>query len=203
MQNLFVDAMRYWLRATVRPRRALVELKDHPRKVAVALWVNVVFALLYAGTALIYYAIGRPPAVTPWVPLPEEQYYLYQTFWTLPWALVTWIAFSGVAHLLAVAGRGDAGRGAYADALVVGGLAWVVPNLFLMWLPETLLVPLVGVFWPAWVETVRLMILPPLWQSAFVALGLRETHGVGWAWGFGIGVVTVLIFFISFLAYMR
>jgi hypothetical protein len=47
------------------------------------------------------------------------------------------------------------------------------------------------------------MVLPPLWQSLFVALGLRETHGVGWARGIGIGIVTVLIFFVSFLAYMR
>lgn len=71
---------------------------------AVAFWVNLIFAALYAITALIYHVIGRLPAVDPWMPIAEERYYLYQIFWTIPWGLVTWIVFSGVAHLLAIAG---------------------------------------------------------------------------------------------------
>jgi hypothetical protein len=196
-------AIGYWIKATVRPRPAIAALKTHPHKVAVALWINLIFALLYAITALIYYAIGRLPAVTPWMPVPEDVYYLYQTFWTVPWALVTWIAFSGIAHLLALIRREDASRYAFEDALVVCGLAWVVPNLFLMWLPETILVPIFGVFWPMWAETLRLMVIPPVWQSFIVAAGLRETHKIGWLPGFAIGIVTVAVFFVSFLAYMR
>jgi hypothetical protein len=198
-----VDAIRYWLRATLRPQQAIVELQDRPNKVAVAFWVNLIFAVLYAITALIYSAIGRVPAFEPWMPVPEEVYYLYQIFWTLPWALVTWIAFSGIAHLLAIAGRQETSRYRFEDALVVGGLAWVVPNVIFMWLPETILVPIFGVFWPMWAETLRLMVIPPVWQSLFVAVGLRETHEIGWLRGIGIGVVTFLIFFVSFLAYMR
>jgi hypothetical protein len=34
-------------------------------------------------------------------------------------------------------------------------------------------------------------------------VGLRETHDVGWVRGLGIGMMTVVVFFISFLAYMR
>ena len=127
----------------------------------------------------------------------------HQTFWTIPWGLATWIMFSGIAHLLAVAGRGRSSRYEYEDALVVCGLGWVVPSAVLMWIPETILVPIFGVFWPAWMETLRLMVLPPIWQSLWVAIGLRETHEVGWMRGMGIGVVTVLVFFVSFLAYMR
>lgn len=202
MSNI-TDAIGYWVEATLRPRQAIAELKTHPNKAAVAFWVNFIFAVLYAVTALIYYAIGRLPAFEPWMPIPEETYYLYQIFWTVPWGLVTWIAFSGVAHLLAVAGRDTAVRYQFEDALVVGGLAWVVPNAILMWLPETILVPLFGAFWPMWVETLRLTVIPPIWQSLFVAVGLRETHEIGWLRGMGIGLVTVVIFFISFLAYMR
>jgi hypothetical protein len=198
-----VDAIRYWLRATLRPQQAIVELQDRPNKVAVAFWVNLIFAVLYAITALIYYAIGRLPAVEPWVPIAEDRYYLYQVFWTVPWGLVTWIAFSGIAHLLAIVGRKPASHATFEEALVVCGLAWVVPNAILMWIPETILVPLFSVFWPMWVETLRLMVIPPLWQSLFVAVGLRETHEVGWLRGIGIGAVTVAVFFVSFLAYMR
>lgn len=197
------NAIRYWTRAILRPRQVIAELKTHPDKVAIAFWINLIFAILYSFTALIYYAIGRLPAVEPWMPIAADRYYLYQTFWTVPWGLVTWIAFSGIAHLLATAGRKDAPRYQFEDALVVCGLAWVVPNAILMWLPETILVPVFGAFWPMWVETIRLTVLPPLWQSAFVAIGLRETHEVSWVKGIGIGVVTVLVFFVSFLAYMR
>jgi hypothetical protein len=117
--------------------------------------------------------------------------------------LVTWIAFSGIAHLLATAGRAAPTSYQFEDALVLCGLAWVVPSLVLMWIPETLLVPIFGAFWPTWIETLRLLVLPVAWQILLVAIGLRETHQVGWPRGIGIGLVTVLVFFVSFLAYMR
>jgi hypothetical protein len=111
--------------------------------------------------------------------------------------------FSGIAHLLAIAGRSQPTGYAFEDALMVCGLAWVVPNAILMWLPETFLVPVFGVFWPTWVEVLRLMVIPPIWQALIVAIGLRETHHVRWLPGIGIGIVTVSVFFVSFLAYMR
>ncbi len=197
------EAIIYWFRATLWPKAVILELKDHPNKVAIAVWINVVFAALYAITALIYYAIGRLPAIPPWMPIPVEKYYLYQMFWTIPWGLTTWIAFSGIAHLLAIAGKASSTAYTYEDALVVCGLGWVVPSAVLMWIPETILVPTFGVFWPTWVETLRLMVLPVVWQIVLVALGLRETHDVGWVRGLGIGGVTIVVFFVSFLAYMR
>lgn len=196
-------ALDYWLRATLRPRHAFRDLIAESESVGIALWVNVIFAVLYAMTALVYYAIGRLPAVEPWVPIAPERYYLYQVFWTVPWGLLTWIAFSGVAHLLGVAGRPMPRPGQFEDALAVCGVAWVVPSTVLMWVPETILVPIFGVFWPNWIETLRLIVLPPVWQTVLVALGLRESHDVGWLRGLSIGIVTVLVFFISFLAYMR
>lgn len=198
-----VVAIRTWLKATIRPRRVFRELITEPRRVAIAVWINVIFAALYAMTALIYYAIGRLPAVDPWIPIAPERYYLYQVFWTIPWGLTTWIAFSGIAHLLAMVGRAASTSYRFEDALVVCGLAWVVPSTVLMWIPETLLVPLFGAFWPTWVETMRLMVLPVAWQILLVTVGLKETHDTGWLRGVGIGVVTVLVFFVSFLAYMR
>ena len=168
-----MDAIKYWLRATLWPKQTIVELKYHPNKVAVAVWINVIFAALYAITALIYYAIGRLPAVEPWMPISPEKYYLYQIFWTIPWGLITWIAFSGVAHLLAIAGREAPTPYTYEDALIVCGLGWVVPNAILMWIPETLLVPFFGAFWPEWIEILRLMVLPVVCQIVLIAVGLR------------------------------
>jgi hypothetical protein len=203
LTSSIVRALEYWLRATLRPRQAIRDLMSESNRVGIALWINLIFALLYGITALIYYAIGRLPAIAPWVPVAPERYYLYQALWTIPWGLTTWIAFSGIAHLLAVAGRAAPSSYRFGDALVVCGLAWVVPSMVLMWIPETLVVPLFGVFWPMWVEQLRLMVIPVAWQILLVALGLGETHQVGWLRGIGIGLVTLLVFFVSFLAYMR
>jgi hypothetical protein len=204
MKEDLVLSLRYWYRATVSPRRAIVELKSHPRKLAIAFWINFVFALLYTITVVIYYAvIHRLPAFPPWVPAPVEDYYLYQAFWTIPWGLGTWIMMSGVCHLLSALGKENPDQYAFDNALLICGLGWVVPNLICMWIPETLLVPVGGVFWPEWVEMLRLTIIPPLWQTVIVAFGLRETYEVSWGKGIAIGLLSVLIFFIMFLAFMR
>jgi hypothetical protein len=181
----------------------MAELMTRPDRVEIAVWINVIFGVMYAITALILKTIGRLPAIPPWIPIAEERYYLYQALWTVPWGLATWIMFSGIAHLLAVAGRATPLGKRFEDALVVCGLGWVVPSAVLMWIPETIVVPIFGVFWPAWIETLRLMVVPVVWQILLVAVGLRQTYQVGWSRGIGIGLVTVLVFFISFLAFMR
>ena len=195
-------AIRYWALATVHPARAIEALKGHHSKVANGFWINAIFAGLYTITVLIYSATGRQPALAPWIPIAAERYYLYQALWTIPWALATWIMMAGICHLSAIAGRRQRTGYQFEDALVVCALGWVVPNLICMWIPETLLVPL-GVSWPGWVETPRLMVIPPLWQTALVATGLRMTHEIGWLRAILIGLLSVGVFFVMFLAFMR
>ena len=197
-----LPAIRYWAQATVRPGRAIRALKGHPSKVAIATWINLIFAALYTITVVIYTLIGRLPAFPPWIPVAAERYYLYQAFWTIPWGLATWIMMAGICHLLAIAGRRGRSGYQFEDALVVCAIGWVVPNLICMWIPETLLVPL-RVSWPGWVETLRLMVIPPLWQTTLVAIGLRVTHQVSWLGAILIGLLSVAVFFIMFLAFMR
>lgn len=69
----------------MRPASTITLLKGHPSKTAIAFWINLLFAGLYTITVVIYTAIGRLPAVAPWIPIPADQYYVYQTFWTIPW----------------------------------------------------------------------------------------------------------------------
>jgi hypothetical protein len=195
-------AIRYWAQATIRPRAAFTSLRGDPGKVAVAFWINLLFAAMYTITVVVYFRIGRLPAIEPWVPVPADRNYLYQAFWTIPWGLATWIMISGAAHLLAIAGPQQRHGYQFEDALVVCGLAWIVPNLFCMWIPETLLVPF-GIDWPEWLELLRLAVIAPLWQIALVAVGLRVTHEIGWLRAISIGIVTVALFVAMFLAFMR
>jgi hypothetical protein len=47
------------------------------------------------------------------------------------------------------------------------------------------------------------MVIPPLWQTTLVALGLRIMHEIGWLRAVSIGLLSVAVFFIMFLAFMR
>ncbi len=204
MKRDLAKTLKYWYLATVRPRKAIGELAVSERKIAVGFWINLLFAALYTITVVIYYfVIERLPAVEPWMPIPPDRYYLYQIFWTIPWGLSTWIMMSGIVYLLAIAGKKEAARYRFDGALLVCGIGWVVPNLILMWIPETFLVPIFDVFWPEWVELIRLTVIPPIWQTAIVALGVRRMYDVNLIWATVLGLVSVGAFFIMFLAFMR
>lgn len=204
MKNDIQQALRIWYQATLQPLKTIQNILDLPHKISIGFWVNIIFAALYTVTVILYYfVIGRTPAFPPWIPLPAESYYLYQIFWTIPWGLTTWIMISGTSHLVARIGKKNPGRYTYDNALLVCGLGWVVPNLLCMWIPETILVPIFGVFWPGWVEILRLAVIPPLWQTLFVGAGMRELYDLGWMKSLAIGLLSVVLFFIMFLAFMR
>jgi hypothetical protein len=196
-------AIKYWFKATFKPQETIEELQSDPHRVVISFWITFLFALLYSITPLLLYHSHILPVIPPWMPIDIEKYYLYQPFWTIPWGLATWIMISGISHLLSIAGKKDAFKYKFEDALIVCSLGWVVPSFYLMWFPETLLVPFFGEFWPAWVNMLRVVILPTMWQTLLIGIGLRKTHNVNWIRGIGIGFVTVIVCFIMFLAFMR
>jgi len=194
----------YWLRATIDPGEVFRALKADPRKASVSFWITFIFSLLYSITPLLLQWSGIRPAIPPWMPLEAERYYLYQPLWTIPWGLATWIMIAGMCHLLAISGREEAAGGQFEDALAVFAIAWVVPSFYFMWIPETLVAPFLGRgTFPVWLEMLRLMVLPVIWQVYLVARGLRTTHQASWARGIAIGLFTYTAFFVMFLAFMR
>jgi len=203
MTSTITRAIKYWLKAIIKPREVVEEFKADPHKVLISFWIVFLFALLYSITALLLYLFQRPVTIPPWLPIDPENYYLYQTFWTIPWGLATWIMISGISHLLAIAGKKDFYNYQFEDALVVCTVGFVVPWTIFTWLPETFLAPFFGVFWPFWIDMVRQMVFPVIWQTLLIAVGLRKTHNVFWFKGISIGLLTVVVFFFMFLAFMR
>lgn len=47
-----------------------------------------------------------------------------------------------------------------------------------------------------------MMVMLPMWQTLLIAIGLRRTHDVSWMNGIGIGLLTVVVYYIMFLAFM-
>jgi hypothetical protein len=86
---------------------------------------------------------------------------------------------------------------------MVVSLGWVLPWFVCGWLPETLvLIPFDLQLHPA-VEIIRYSVLPVVWQTALVALGLHKTHGIGWPYTALTGLAGNGIMFVMFFAFLR
>jgi len=198
-------AARYCLTAITRPRGVFRAMSTHSDRLNICLWILVLFAGLYSVTSMLLYLSGRLPLMDPWMPIAKEDYYLYQTFWTIPWGLATAILMAGIAHIMAVLGRENKNY-SFEAALSVISISWVVPSFVLMWLPETFVAPLVPgnmPIWSVWIDVVRLSILAPLWQVALTTIGIQVSHQIGFPRALLIGVVTTVVSFLMFLPFMR
>ncbi len=208
--NLIKESIFIWFESVIFPRRTFNRLKSLPKMLKITSLSIFIFAILYSITALIFFFIEREPAVKPWMPISKDKYYLYQTFFTTLWAFGTWIMMSGFAHLLSIMGKKDINKYKFEDALLVLCIAWIVPSFFLMWIPETTFAILSSFglisakieFHPI-LEMFRLMIIPPIWQSVLTAIGLKQTHQIGYLRGILIGIFATGLSFIMFLAFMR
>lgn len=196
-------AIKYWFKSTIKPNQVFREFQLKPHIIAISTWICLLFAILYSLTAFLLYITHTPVSFPQWVPIANEVYYLYQTFWTVPWGLVTWIMISGISHILAITGKNDVSQYKFDYALAVNSIAFVVPWFYLAWLPETFIAPFFGVIWPSIVDLLRMAILAPLWQTVLTAIGLRQMYNVGWAKSIGIGVITVAASFMMFMPYIR
>ena len=197
-------AYRYWFMAIVKPGETLEAIKAEPYKLNISLWILFFFSLMYSFTAIILYSVKVLPAIEPWLPIAKERYYLYQTFWTIPWGLATATIMAGAAHIIAIVGRHRSDSFNFKNAMAVTAIAWVIPSFVFMWLPETLVVPFYGGSpWPSWFEVLRLSVFAPVWQLILMVVGMRETYAVSWIRGIIIGLVAVALSFIMFLPFMR
>ena len=204
MMSKIGRAFRFWFMAIFKPGHVFNTFRLDPNKLEVSLWLLFFFGIFYSITALILYFVKVLPVIEPWLPISTEKYYLYQTFWTVPWGLATAIMLAGIAHVMATLARDNAPSFTFEDALVVNSIAWVIPSFILMWLPETFIVPFFGrVPWPGWIDLLRLSLLAPIWQVVLVTVGMRKTHKVTWIRGILIGLVVTGVSFGMFLPIMR
>lgn len=99
-------------------------------------WLLAVgYSTLYAQTALILGLRGATPAFKPFIPIPEEQYYLAQSGFTVPVGTLAMGAGFGVSYGLAKAFGSDVEPAALWAAFTA---AMVMPTVITMWLPETI-----------------------------------------------------------------
>ena len=204
IKNSLFLVFKLWIKATFRPLKVFKEIASEKNTLEVSFFMMLIFSFLYTITAIILCFNNFTPAIRPWLPVSKEDYYFYQIFWTIPWGLSTWILISGITHVLAILGRDSDLPAKYEYGLFISGIAWILPSLYFMWIPETLLALLkIRYPFPFVIEVFRLMIIAPVWQVLLVAYGCRILYGTSLYRGFFIGLITLAITFFMFLVFMR
>ena len=124
----------------IHPQQTIRRVIIEEQKVAYGLAAVLLLSILYSIAVLISWAKGGAPSgYEPFLRIPAESYYFWQTFFTVPVGLIGWIFFAGSAQLLS---KILGGQGSFEENLAVLGFPYVLMLPF-SWLPE-----FIGIFLP-------------------------------------------------------
>lgn len=71
-------------------------------------WICVlVYCLIYVFASLWLYFNGYEPFVNTWIKIPEDIYYLVQSFYILPVIFFMWILATGIIHIISKLFKGN------------------------------------------------------------------------------------------------
>lgn len=193
----------YAWRWIVRPGKAAEDQLYEERNVWIGFWTVAIFGLLYAITALLLWLAGFKPAIATILPIPRDSYYLWQTFFTIPWAVLTWFFAGAVIHLW---NHIFSRERRLADILGPLGFALSVPWFFFTWIPETFVAPVLGPWgfppWHFWAEMIRLAI-GVLWMAALIFIAARKVYEANWLRALGSAILGLAVFAVMFLIFLR
>lgn len=178
---------RPFLRALVRlawlflrhPRRAAADLMAEPRAMSLGLAFLVAGLVVYTAVAARIYSLGYHVPATPLTLFPSEQWYLVQAFITIPIGVVAAFAYSGLAYAVC---RAWGGRGSFEATFGSSAFSLHLPMLILMWIPEILVAPALyartgrHLPWPAWLELLRMFLVPLPWAAIASTMALSRIH---------------------------
>jgi hypothetical protein len=168
----------YFLLPLVRPGERLRRLSEDNRKVAYGFVVYLILGLLYTFTVLVGYLNGFGAVSEPLLKIPAEKYYLYQTFFQIPFFIVAAVVFAGMARLASVALKG---QGSFESIFAVSAVGMTLPMFVTLWIPETALLVFfpderlttLGGFAviPVWLDYLR-MIAGAVWMLVIIVWGV-------------------------------
>ncbi len=173
----------YALGFIAHPRRTADRLAGDSRAAWIGLWWALVFLGAYSLTVLIFYLLGHQPMARGFLTVSPEKWYLVQTFTTIPVGLAGFLSMGALAHLIA---KAWGGAGSFEATFASQVLASVIPCILFMLIPELFLAPFfiaagrTSLPWPAWVESLRVFILPLSWLYALSVLSLARVQKIFW-----------------------
>jgi hypothetical protein len=106
--------------------RKLSEGKDLRQGICATLLISILYSVVCAIAA----ARGIEPTTKPTLPISEESYYFWETFFSPPLFLGTWFLFSWLNLKM---GRAWGGGATFPSILVPLGFAFSIPMIPIMW----------------------------------------------------------------------
>lgn len=154
-------------------------------------WIfSLGFSFLYSLTALLLYIQGWHPVVPPTINLPVEKYYLYQTFFTIPVALLALGFGTGIAYWFS---RIIGSEARFYDYWGPVTIAAVIPSFITMWIPETFFIPFLPPQHPPDppYDIVRIL-AGSTWTIVLEIVAVRQTTRLNWFSSSVIGLITAI-----------
>ena len=170
--------LKYAWGTAARPKDTFRQVMCERNKVAYGFAAAMLLCILYSVGVLIGFIKGLgPTGYEPFLRIPTESYYLWQTFFTIPVGLVGWILFAGAAQLLS---RSLGGQGTFEDNLAVLGFPFILMLPF-CWFPEIMVTLFVPQWWgtPMWGAIDFILVgVSTLWFLIVSVIALRRAQNL-------------------------
>ncbi len=143
-------------------------------------WITTLgFAILYTLTAIILAARSFLPLTPPSLPIPAEEYYIYQVFFTIP----VGVGGVGLNYLVAIAGLKLFSINPRTQQLWGPiSIASVLPSFFTMWVPETFIAILFNpaLEWTYVMFDIIRIAIGAVWTILLTIIAIKAIHRAKW-----------------------
>lgn len=190
MRNL----LSYFTIPVFRTRTKFEDLFQDRKMLGLSGLILFVIGVMYTVTVYVAYRKGFIAVVEPFVNISAENYYYYETFFTVPVFFGIGILFAGTVRLSA---NIFGGTGTFEKNFAVLCVSMVFPIFLLMWIPESLSIfilktqPAHGLPIPVWLDILRQSVTM-LWFFGISVVGIKISENISW-WK------SILINFIAFI----
>lgn len=188
----------YILIPIYQPRAKLQSFLNDTSKVLYAFMALFTLGILYTITIYIGYRHGFGAVVKPFLAIPAEQYYFWETFFALPVFLMIAIVFAGLCRLIAHIFNGS---GSFENIFSIYCISITLPMFLTMWLPESMLIIFfpsqrateLGGFkiFPVWIDALR-QIAGIVWPLIITVMGIKISERMNW----GKSILAAIIAFV-------
>lgn len=175
----------YVVGMALHPQSTARRLVEDPHRLHEGIAACLSMGVLYTISVFVGYLHGFGAVMDPWLPIPARDYYLWETFFTIPAFFLILATAAAITQLVARAFRG---QGSFTSTFCVLSLGIALPTFLLMWVPETLVLVLAPQlraeelggfsFMPDWLNVAR-QIAVPMWACGVWVAAMPVVHGLG------------------------
>jgi hypothetical protein len=204
MPSHFANLFHYALGIILHPIRTLHEFSIEPKKRLYSLLIVIIFAFLYSVGALTAYLKHHLPyGWEPFIKIPINQFFLWESIYLIPITIATWILLAGCVQLVSKLFQGT---GSFEDTFALLGLPFFVlipgmfiPDFIMEFLPSNLVkYPL---FWNT-INPARLM-AGSIWPIIIHILAVKEVQKISFLQACAVIIISYIPYGVVLMTYVH